>query len=162
MRSTIFALSALTGVIAAGQGGPVRAQVQANISAPAASLRIFSGGPASGQWFGTGAVALSKDLCLASTSGSYKLSVSGLGGLKDAQGRPIGQKLRLRDGAGTIHEATAATGGTAVFIGSDPQRRADCAQGANATIEIEVGEHELAAAVAGTYVDNVALSIEPR
>lgn len=162
MRSTLFALGAPGIMLVAGLAGPVRAQSQIEPSAPAAALQIFSGGPATSKWYGTGLVALRKDLCLASTSGTYQLSVSGFGGMKDSQGRPIGQKLRLRDGAGATHEAVAATGGTAVFVGSDPQRRADCTQGVNATIEIEIGETDLAGAVAGTYVDNLVLSIEPR
>jgi hypothetical protein len=101
-------------------------------------------------------------LCVASTTGRYRLRVSSLSGgaMRGADaGSALGYRLKFRDATGA-EQVRQMDGVEVMFEGRSPGSP-DCSHGANAFLVVDSPEQNLAAPVAGTYADRLNLSVEP-
>lgn len=101
-------------------------------------------------------------LCVASTTGRYRLRVGSLsGGVMhgpDADSA-LTYRVKFRDATGA-EQVKQMQGVEVVFEGRSPGF-ADCSRGANSFLLIDSPEQNLMAPVAGTYGDRLILSVEP-
>jgi hypothetical protein len=129
---------------------------------PVAQLKIFSATSAQSVWPGEGSNAVSADICVASTTGRFRLKVMSQGGgrlVGTAGAGKLGYTIRFRDGSGAEQAKRADGQALVTFEATSPQL--DCSAGANAKIEIDTSEADMLAQSAGQYVDRLVLSAEP-
>lgn len=138
----------------------MRGAVIASIAARSAEVAIYSAPSLRSVWSGVGDSHLSADLCVASTTGRYRLEIRSLsGGALSGPGH-LPYTLRFRDGSG-IDQSVAVRGQSLVtFEGHSPDR-ADCSLGANAALTIETTQADMLGQAAGTYADRLTLSAQP-
>lgn len=120
-------------------------------------LRTYGAGRLAADWHGHGAAVMATDLCVASSTGRYRLRVLNMSvGTRDAQLR---YHVEFRDGAGRAQIA-AFDGMEIAFEGVSP-RDVDCSAGSNARLIIRIPEAELLAKSSGQYVDSLRLVADP-
>lgn len=135
---------------------PLHAQTS---DAPTAELRVFSGSSLSASWYGSGSIRLDAPMCLASSTGSYRLSVTPSAGLQMlAKGGEVRIGLAAHGGETSLKPVSGLA--TMYFTGTVDPADADCTDGPNAKLVIELPERALMAAPAGTYFDQLQLEIE--
>lgn len=157
---------AIAALVAPCLGLPVAAMVPAHaqtadapMEAPVAGLRIFSGASLSTTWYGSGSISVDAPLCLSSSSGSYRLSVTpSLGLQKLAQGGEVRIGLAERGGKALLKPVEGLA--TLYFTGTVDPAEGDCREGPNAKLVVELPEGALMAAPAGNYFDQLQLEIE--
>lgn len=135
--------------------------VQAGADAPVAQLRVFAS-DGRGRNRGDLMNGSSATLCVASTTGRYRLHVvSNSGGVMRGNDVRSGlaYRVRFRDASGS-EQIKQMTGGEIVFEGRSPGQ-VDCRGGANASVLIDSPESDILANVAGEYTDRLTLSVEP-
>ncbi len=130
---------------------------------PTADLKVFSATSQKVKWSGEGSNAVAFDLCVASSTGRFRLQVTSQSGgtmLGAATGGKLGFSIRFRDASGQVQEKTLGGQAVVEFEGSSPAQQ-DCSTGANASIEIDNKEGDMLAQPAGDYMDRLLLSAEP-
>jgi hypothetical protein len=130
---------------------------------PKAEFRIYGSREAKSSWSGSGPNIISADLCVASSTGRFRLRILSAGGGKltsPASLDRIAYTLRFRDGAG--QEQIRQVSGQALITleGSSPEV-VDCSRGANSLIEIDLAEPDMLARSAGRYFDQLVFSVDP-
>lgn len=126
---------------------------------PHADLRIYAAAPHL-TWDGTGDAWEAIDLCLASTTGRYRLRVmSQSGGMLTGPDR-LRYTLSLTDGAGVSHEVALQDQMLVAIEGSVPPD-ATCNAGPNASLKLKADRQELLKGQAGRYLDRLRLAIDP-
>ncbi|WP_343612514.1 hypothetical protein [Novosphingobium sp.] len=128
-------------------------------SAPRADLRLYAH-TAHTVWSGTGDAWDAIDLCLASSTGRYRLRIASLsGGALMGPGK-LRYTLSLTDGAGVSHDVTLQD---QVLVAIEGQAPADatCDRGPNATLRLRAPQDELLKGQAGRYLDRLRLAIDP-
>lgn len=136
-------------------------QVDASAS-PAAAIRIFSSDGRIARRSFDLINGTATTLCVASTTGRYRLRVTSLSGgtMRGADaGSALNYRLRFRDATGA-EQIKQMDGVEVVFEGRSPGY-ADCSRGANAFLLVDSPDQNLAGPVAGTYADRLSLSVEP-
>ena len=100
-------------------------------------------------------------LCVASTTGRYRLRVTSLSGgaMRGSEGTALGYRIKFRDATGA-EQVKQMDGVEVVFEGRSPGQTS-CTHGANAFLLVDSPDQNLAAPVAGTYADRLNLSVEP-
>lgn len=102
------------------------------------------------------------DLCVASTTGRYRLRVTSLSGGTMRGPDPasgISYRVKFRDGTGA-EQVKPMQGGVVTFEGRSPGAT-DCSRGSNAFLFVDSPEQALTAPIAGSYADRLNLSAEP-
>lgn len=126
---------------------------------PVANLIIRSGARATADWYGRGAVKISTPLCIASSTGSFRLNVlpsSGLAALTASVNATIALE---RDGS--LLSSQSFDGRTPVsFVGRIDPMNSDCNGGDNSQLVITLPEQSLASVTAGQYFDQLQLELE--
>jgi hypothetical protein len=126
-----------------------------------ASLMLYTADDPSVPWLGRGSAVKTVSLCLTSATGHYRLLVSsGRGGAAHGLER-IPYTITFTDGVGAQQTASTKNSTTLMFNGSAPSG-ADCLNGPNATLAIEMDEQSLLSGVAGDYADNLRFAVETR
>jgi hypothetical protein len=125
-------------------------------------VRIFSSSTQRVVWHGEGNSVVAADLCVASTTGHYRLRVmsTGGGGLVGPGAGKLFYTVRFTDQSGAVQTQRVDGKAMVTFDGSSGDR-ADCHSGANATLEIEAENLDLQGQVAGSYTDSLHLSADP-
>jgi hypothetical protein len=125
------------------------------------SLMLYTADDPSVSWLGRGSAVKTVSLCLASATGHYRLLVSsGRGGAAHGLER-IPYTITFTDGVGAQQTASTKNSTTLMFNGSAPTG-ADCLNGPNATLAIEMDEQSLLSGVAGDYADILRFAVETR
>lgn len=127
-----------------------------------AEIRIFATGgqaAARGTELVNGATA---SLCVTSTTGRFRMRVASQSGgamVSPRFGRTLPYSVTFRDPTG-VEQTSQMTGQDLVFEGrSRPDM--NCRQGSNATLSIRSSDRDINAAVAGDYLEQLRLSVEP-
>lgn len=116
--------------------------------------------------FAGGALAGRDDVCVWSTTRAYTITASGTGvGFElsgAASGDTLAYSVEWADNAGETSGATMSSG-TALTGRTANATSPDCSAGSNpnATVIVEVGEADLAAAAADTYSGTLTLVVAP-
>ena len=134
---------------------------QAGDAAPVAQIRIFASDGRHGRRNDL-VNGSSATLCVASTTGRYRLHVlSNSGGVMRGSDVRAGLafRVRFRDASGS-EQVKQMDGGEIVFEGRSPGQ-ADCRGGANAFLLVDSPESDILKNVAGEYADRLTLSVEP-
>lgn len=125
-------------------------------------VRLFSSPTQRAVWNGEGNSLVAADLCVASTTGRYRLQVMSTAG--GALAGPAAAKLfytiRFSDRSGVVQTQRVDGKAMVAFDGMSGDQL-DCSRGANATLEIETENRDLQGQVAGSYTDRLHLSAEP-
>lgn len=127
--------------------------------ADVASLRIYTGTSAEIRISGVDGGRSKTRLCLASTSGRYRLTIASRSGSMTGPGQ-LPYSIVFRDGAGSEQSATAGNLPVVHFDGVSPGA-VDCRSGPNAEIEIRVDKSNVLGGVAGDYFDQLSLTVSP-
>ena len=139
---------------------PTGAMAQEAPAAPAATVKIYSGGGSEMRWFGIGPARTRVSLCVVSTSGRFQVEITSESGGQLVGPDRLPYEIRFRDGAG--REQSASTDGQAliVFEGSAPPAE-NCTTGANSELELFLPESALTAGLAGSSFDRLQISATP-
>lgn len=125
-----------------------------------ATLKLFTSDMGELRWHGVGGGKLRTKLCVASSSGRYRLEISSRGGQMTGPGR-LPYDIVFRDGTGAEQTASVENRPMVWFDGYSGAAR-DCTAGPNAEIEIRLSEADLTQTVAGHYFDQLVVSVSPR
>jgi hypothetical protein len=126
---------------------------------PSASISTISR-TMTGSWYGSGDLTISTNLCIASDSHRYQLTIVAAPLFRDhVSDSPI--RFTFRDQTGT--EQTAELNGQAQlsFTGTTTSTDPNCADTRPAVLEVTFPEHLLTAQQAGDYMSQFALSVQP-
>jgi hypothetical protein len=145
------------GVMAAAMACP--AVASSATQADAAFVRIYSGGASEIRMSGINGGKSTTKLCVASTSGRYRLSITSRSGSMVGPGQ-LPYEIIFRDGSGAEQSATITNAPQVHFDGVSPGT-ADCHSGPNAEIEIRLSKASVLKGVAGDYFDQLDLSVGP-
>lgn len=127
--------------------------------APHADLRLYAH-TAHTVWSGTGDAWDAIDLCLASSTGRYRLRIASLSGGALMGPDKLRYTLSLTDGAGVSHDVTLQDQVLVAIEGQAPID-ATCDRGPNATLRLRAPQQELLKGQAGRYLDRLRLAIDP-
>lgn len=125
-----------------------------------ATLKLFTSDMGELRWHGVGGGKLRTKLCVAASSGRYRLEISSRGGQMTGPGQ-LPYDIVFRDGTGAEQTASVQNRPMVWFDGHSGTAR-DCAAGPNAEIEIRLSEANLIQTVAGHYFDQLVVSVSPR
>jgi hypothetical protein len=145
--------------VAVAQVAPARSDPSAS---PTAEIRIYSSDGRIARRSFDLINGTATSLCVASTTGRYRLRVTSLSGgtMRGADaGTVLGYRVKFRDATGA-EQIKQMDGAEVVFEGRSPGQ-ASCAHGANALLLVDSPDQTLAAPVAGTYADRLNLTVEP-
>jgi hypothetical protein len=125
-------------------------------------VQLFSSPTQRAVWHGEGNSVVAADLCVASTTGRYRLQVmSTAGGALAGPGSgKLFYTIRFTDKTGAVQTQRVDGKAMVTFDGMSGDQ-VDCSRGANATLEIETENRDLLGQVAGSYTDRLHLSAEP-
>jgi hypothetical protein len=126
-----------------------------------ASLMLYTADDPNVAWLGQGSATKTVALCVASTTGHYRLLVSSRRGGAARGLVRIPYTITFTDGVGAQQTASTKNSTTLMFDGSAPSG-ANCLNGPNATLAIEMDEQSLLSGVAGDYADNLRFAVETR
>lgn len=163
-RLTLLALTLCANSVAHAQsGGGQSGSDLRSPDRPAAQLRIYGSRDISSNWSGSGTNVIAADICIASTSGRFRLQIHSASGGKMASthsSEKMSYTIHFRDGAG--QEQTHRVNGEALVMleGSSAEDR-DCTRGANSTVEITLAETDMLSQTAGRYFDQLRFSVDP-
>ncbi len=163
MNRQINALVVTTSMIALVVSWPVHAQ-QAEIK-PAvlqpASVILPSSRPATLRWTGRGNVRDGVPVCVSSPTGRYELSIQTTSG-QGLTGEMVLPYTIEFEAAGEIMSGVLSRSNPVVrFSGQvDPDRT--CGSGPNARLVVSLASDQAMAGIAGTYNDQISVSIEAR
>jgi hypothetical protein len=163
-RLTLFALSlcAVSAAQSQGRGGWADGG-QRMPDRPTAQLQIYGSHDISSTWSGAGTNMIAADLCVASSTGRFRLQIQSAGGGRMASVHSLEKMaytLRFRDGAGQEQRRRVNGEALVTLEGSSAQDR-DCSHGANSTIEIDLSEPDMLSRTAGRYFDQLRFSVDP-
>ena len=126
---------------------------------PSASITTVSRSM-TGSWYGSGDLTISTNLCIASDSGRYQLTVIASPLFHDhVAGSPI--RFVFRDQTGAEQTADLQSQAQISFNGTTTSTDAHCADNRLAVLEVTFPEHLLTAQQAGDYMSQFALSVQP-
>lgn len=134
-----------------------------NPDKPRVELKIYESRPIGTSWSGSGKNVISADICVASSTGRFRLRILSIGGgkmISPASRERLSYTVRFRDGAGQEQEKRVNGNALVTFDGASAQY-VDCTRGANSKIEIDMSESDLVAHAAGRYFDELLLSADP-
>lgn len=145
---------------------PVGATNASSDAAPTADLKILSGNAVTADWYGDGSLSLRKSLCIDSNTGRYVLHiVNGSGQLSQGSSGAAAIQIRFSDAGGIVDTKPIIAGAEITFSGASPRIGDNispaCSDGPNAKLEILVPEALLQASQAGSYFDELSLSVQP-
>ena len=129
------------------------------LQADVATLRIYTGSSAEIRTSGTEGGRSKTRLCVASTSGRYRLTIASRSGSMTGPGQ-LSYTILFRDGTGAEQSATARDLPVVHFDGASPGA-IDCRSGPNAEIEIRIDKANVLSGVAGDYFDQLNLTVSP-
>lgn len=127
---------------------------------PSASIRTLERSVSS-DWTGSGDIAVGTNLCIESTTGSYRLTLS-MPGLFRSLATDGRISFRFTDATGAVQVAPLTNGSTVEFVGTTIGRGAsDCANGKYALLQALIPQDVLTAQQAGDYMSQITLSVAP-
>lgn len=163
-RLTLVALMLCGASAAYAQGRGTPADIGPRMpDRPSAQLQIYGSHDVSSNWSGSGANIIAADLCIASTTGRFRLQIQSASGGKMASVHSLAKMaytLRFRDGAGQ-EQIRRVNGQALVTLEGSSLEDRDCSHGANSTIEIDLDETDMLSQTAGRYFDQLRFSVDP-
>lgn len=126
---------------------------------PTATVKIYSPNPRT-VWDGKGPAEETIDLCIASTTGRYRLEIVSQSGGALLGAQRMHYTLRLHDGAGVDRDVLVNEQALISLEGSAPPS-ANCDSGPNSTLSVRAPEGELLKGQAGAYFDRLRLLAAP-
>jgi len=112
-------------------------------------------------WSGQGDVAVGTNLCISSSSGAYRLTLTMPALFRDL---PANARIsfRLIDATGVTQVHQLSGGSTVEFVGSTIGRaRSDCENGKYAQLQALIPQDVLTAQQAGDYMSEITMSVSP-
>lgn len=146
----------------AGETQPESSEVQrqgAASSADETELRVYGAQQLDVEWRGQRAVRMSRNLCIASSTGSFRLIIRNIG----ASGPDLGAGglqyiARLKAPNGAFETARLPSNGQASFAGRvDPSE--ECRARSNAELQLILTADEALRGVAGDYQSTIEMSL---
>jgi len=127
-----------------------------NAARSTASVRILTPATSTIGWFGVGDVRSTIQLCVASSTGRFRLQMSALA---NGEGTPpqydVIFSTQLGD-AQTVHST-----GQSLFEFEGRTAGPDCSASPNVTLEIRFKRSDLSAALAGQYLQRLQINVVP-
>ncbi|HET8611925.1 MAG TPA: hypothetical protein VFL92_04080 [Sphingomonas sp.] len=156
MKSVGIALAGLWAV--ASFTSPAASAPAPIAEAPSASVRVLNAASADLNWYGKGDLVAKSQLCVASTTGRYRLQVMLTSPAKPGVTPPFTIDFHTTTGDSGSQKST--NGGVLFFDGRTLEK-GSCAGAANATIEVRFDQSSLTAAIAGQYLTQLQISVSP-
>ena len=136
------------------------AQEQSAPPAADASLLIYPASRLVRTWRGDGKLEMATDLCVASTSGRFRVLLAPLrGAFAEADLR--GASATLTTDAGTFETRELRSGEPLDFSGRNRPESVGCTSGPNARLILTLPQEALTAAKAGSLSDTLQLTVIP-
>ena len=156
----LFAVSANTcAIVSANDSAPIDGPDNSAQRASVA-LKLYSPPRLSSKWLGQGATVYAAALCVASSTGRYRLHVANIEGASTDAIGSLTYLVEFRDASGRVQQERLSGVDAVVFEGSGA-KSTECIAGANSSLSIRIPELDLAGHVSGEYLDNIQLSADP-
>ena len=124
-----------------------------------ASVKILTSNSTDMRWHGVGELEQTTLLCVASTTGRYRLEVVLAGSNSDVKDKP-NYTLEFQSQEGLIELLGASQNDLHVFQ-AETSHLEDCTGGSNAKLVIRYSQQDLLSAVAGSYQEQFRINAFP-
>lgn len=150
----VCGLVGLTGLISADAYSDNQDQL-----ATLASVKILTSNTTDMRWHGVGELEQTTLLCVASTTGRYRLEVVPAGSNSDTKNKP-NYTLEFQSQEGLIERLGASQNNLHIFQ-AETRNLDNCTGGSNAKLVIRYSQQDLLSAVAGSYQEQFRINAFP-
>ncbi|WP_084397921.1 hypothetical protein [Henriciella aquimarina] len=157
MKSGALLPAALISVLLTAGALPASAQEE---SGETASVKLSSGLPVDLDWKGRGDVKISQRLCVHSTTGQFELSISSSsgGGLQGEAQVPYEVIVEVN---GRVQTGVISRASPVFRFQGTTDRENRCSGASNGKLTVRLLQQDALGAVAGSYADQLMVSVEP-